>query len=67
MSIIHEKNQLFDNDFNCISTNIDDIIQFCNKLSSITHIQCCNSKGMLYEYLPEVYQSVVNCHEMQNM
>ena len=67
MNIITEKQNLFDEDFNCISNDTNKLIQFCDVLRSITGIQVCNHSGMRYEYLPEVYRSVVKANEMQSM
>ena len=64
MNIITERNTLFDNNFNCISDDISRIITFCDVLRSITGVQVCNCVGMMYEYLPQVYNSVVKLNEM---
>ena len=67
MNLITERNTLFDKDFNCKSKDVERIIKFCDNLRFKTGIQVCNCLGMRYEYLPQVYNSVVKLNEMQNM
>lgn len=64
MNIITERNILFDENFNCKSDDVNRIIEFCDILRSKTGIQVCNCLGMRYEYLPQVYNSVVKLIEM---
>jgi hypothetical protein len=64
MDIIAKKNQLFDENFNSITTDVEEIISFCDILRNKTGVQVCNCFGMMYEYLPQVYNSVVKLNEM---
>ena len=64
MDIVTKKNQLFDDDFNSKTDNVEEIISFCTTLRNITGIQVCNCLGMMYEYLPQVYNSVVKLNEV---
>lgn len=59
MTLQEEKELLFDENFNCITTDTEQIIHFCNRLKKITGIHTCNHLGMMYEYLPIVYRSAL--------
>lgn len=64
MDLQKERQELFDNQFKPKTQDIDRLKDFCKELSKITGIQVCNDKGMMYEYLPQVYQSAVKKSEM---
>ena len=64
MNIQNEKNKLFDENFNSKTDDVGAIITFCEILRAKTGIQVCNGLGMMYEYLPQVYNSVVKLNEM---
>lgn len=55
------RNKLFDEDFKLKSgsDNLTELLYFCAELKNITGIQVCTYNGLLYEYLPQVYNSVV--------
>lgn len=53
-------NNLFNVDGSVKTSDPQLIIDFCTLLSKITGVQCCNRYGNVYEYLPEVYESVLN-------
>jgi hypothetical protein len=55
-----ERNELFDDNFNYKSNDIDRIKNFCNFLKEKTGVQVCNIQGGIYEYLPQIYSSVIN-------
>ena len=61
--LLNEIKKLHDDIFNNNGTiktdDINKVIKFCGLLTSITGVQCCNKYGNIYEYLPEVYQSVI--------
>lgn len=54
-----EKSALFDDKFGHISTDINRVKDFCKMLREETGVQVCNNNGGTYEYLPQVYRSVV--------
>lgn len=54
-----KKSTLFDDSFNHKSDNADDVKDFCKALRDETGVQVCNNAGGTYEYLPQVYRSVV--------
>jgi hypothetical protein len=60
MTLQDARNTLFDEDFNCISNDLDLLLQFGDELKALTGIQVVNKYGMIYEYLPQVYNSAVN-------
>lgn len=62
-----QKEKLFDENFNCISNNLDELLAFCNILTEQSTILCCTKSGKMYEYLPQIYNSVVNSREMSNL
>ena len=64
MNIVSERNLLFDENFKYKSTDSIKMVRFCNELKRITGIQTCNCFGMMYEYLPEVYESALKHYEM---
>lgn len=59
MTIQEEKESIFDENFNCLTTDADKVIHFCERLKKITGIHTCNHLGMTYEYLPIVYRSAL--------
>lgn len=59
MSLIEKRNLLFDDEFNPLSENVADIVEFCQELTNITGIQCCTYYGAMFECVPAVYRSVV--------
>lgn len=59
MDLKEERNILFDENFNVKEKDKDRIVKFCRELTNITGVQVCTQFGQLYEYLPEVYKSVV--------
>jgi hypothetical protein len=59
MNIQEERDALFDEHFKPKSQNIERIKKFCQEISSITGVQVCNDKGMIYEYIAQVYQSAL--------
>ncbi len=59
MNIQEEREALFDDRFRPKSQDIERIKKFCQTISSITGVQVCNDKGMIYEYIPQVYQSAL--------
>jgi len=63
-SIEKERHELFDENFKLKSSDTERIKEFCKKISNITGVQVCNDKGMIYEYIPQVYQSAVKKSEM---
>lgn len=58
MTLKEERELLFDENFNCKSNDVEALVHFCDRLKKITGIQTCNNLGMMYEYLPEVYEGV---------
>ena len=64
--LIKDRALLFDEQFKPKVNDVEKIRDFCKRLSDITNIQVCTSNGYLYEYLPQVYNSVVKNkeHEM---
>lgn len=60
MNIQEEREALFDDRFKPRSQDIERIKNFCQTISKITGVQVCNDKGMIYEYIPQVYQSALN-------
>lgn len=64
MDIRVEREALFDDKFKPKSQDIERIKLFCKEISNITGVQVCNDKGMLYEYIPQVYKSAVKKIEM---
>lgn len=63
-SLVEERNELFDESFKPKIRDLDKILKFCKKLSDETGIQVCTNNGHLYEYLPQVYNSVVKKYEV---
>lgn len=59
MTLVEERECLFDENFKCKTDNYEDIIHFCKRLKEISGIQTCNHLGMMYEYLPEVYAGII--------
>jgi hypothetical protein len=55
-----ERNELFDENFNHKQNNLDKVLQFCQILRDETGVQVCNIAGGTYEYLPQIYRSVLN-------
>ena len=53
------RDKLFTENFKPKTSNIEEIVNFCKELSNITGIQVCTDDGLIYEYLPQVYKSVV--------
>lgn len=64
MNLKQERNELFDEQFRPKTQDIERLKVFCKEISHITGVQVCNEKGMMYEYLPQIYQSAVNKSEM---
>lgn len=54
-----ERNELFDEQFKHKSNNPERVKEFCQELRDVTGVQVCNNNGLTYEYLPQVYNSVV--------
>ncbi len=65
MDIREERQELFDEDFNHKSQNVERVKNFCKVLSDTTGVQVCNNSGMTYEYLPQVYNSVEKLKESE--
>ena len=65
MDIREERQELFDEDFNHKSQNVERVKNFCKVLSDTTGVQVCNNNGMTYEYLPQVYNSVEKLKESE--
>ena len=59
MNIKEERAAIFDDTFKPKIQDVERIRKFCQEISTITGVQVCNDKGMLYEYLPQVYQSAL--------
>ena len=59
MTLQEQRKVLFDENFKCISNDIDLLLDFSDKIKSLTGIQVANKCGMMYEYLPQVYNSAV--------
>lgn len=59
MDIQKEREELFDENFKLKSNDIERIRNFCQELSNLTNVQVCTNNGMLYEYLPQVYNSAL--------
>lgn len=59
MNIREEREVLFDENFRPKSQDVGRIKVFCKEISRITGVLVCNDKGMLYEYISQVYQSAV--------
>lgn len=59
MTLQEQRKVLFDENFKCISNDIDLLLDFSDKIKSLTGIQVANKYGMMYEYLPQVYNSAV--------
>lgn len=64
MDIKKEREELFDEDFNCKSNDVQRVYEFCEELKNITGILVGNKLGMMYEYLPKVYRGAVKQIEM---
>lgn len=60
----NERNELFDDSFKHKTDDVNRIREFCKGLSDVTGVQVCNNVGSTYEYLPQVYRSVVRNNEM---
>lgn len=56
----NEREDLFDESFDFQSEDVDRIKKFCRELCDETGVQVCNNNGMTYEYLPQVYRSVLS-------
>ena len=68
MNLQEEKNALFDEDFKCITEDKQALVDFCEELTNQSKILCCTKSGKMYEYVSNVYNSVVGQqNEMQNM
>lgn len=67
MNLVQRKDELFDENFNCKTSDIDAIVEFCAELTKITGIQCCTKQGAMYEWLPKVFNSVVKYNEKARM
>lgn len=65
--LLTEREVLFDEDFRLKSKDLNRIKKFCKMLCDETGIQVCNNNGSIYEYLPQVYNSVVKKYEMSDM
>lgn len=63
MNIKEEREEIFDADFKTKIQDIDRIKKFCQEISSITGVQVCTDKGMIYEYLPQAYKSALKTLE----
>ena len=59
MDIQKEREELFDENFKLKSNDVERIRNFCQELSNLTNVQVCTNNGMLYEYLPQVYNSAL--------
>lgn len=60
MDIVKEKEKLFDDDFNVRPEHSnEELLAFCNELTKKSTILCSTKSGKMYEYLPEIYKSVV--------
>lgn len=59
MTLQEQRNKLFDENFNCISTDLNLLLAFSDEVKARTGIQVANKYGMMYEYLPQVYNSAV--------
>lgn len=57
--LIQEREELFDENFNHKQNDINKVIKFCQFLRDITGVQVCTSAGSTYEYLPQIYRSVL--------
>lgn len=66
MNLVEEKERLFDDDFNCKTDNVDEVVNFCDELTKESKILCCTKSGKLYEHLPNVYISMVNLQKQKN-
>ncbi|MBQ8218197.1 MAG: hypothetical protein IJZ79_02735 [Bacilli bacterium] len=64
MDLVKERQELFDEKFRLKSSDAERVKEFCKEISKITGVQVCNDKGMIYEYIPQVYQSAVKKSEM---
>ena len=64
MNLVEEKEALFDDKFNCISTDMERMKRFCDELKTRSGIQVCNHSCMTYEYIRNVYNSVVKSNEV---
>lgn len=64
VDIKKERDELFDENFKCKSSDIDRVFQFCEELKNITGILVGNKYGMMYEYLPKVYKGALKTIEM---
>lgn len=62
--IANEKEELFDSDFRCINQDQERVVKFCDELTKKSSILCCTKSGKIYEYLPQIYNSVVKSSEM---
>lgn len=64
MDLIKERNELFDENFKCITNDVDRVFAFCEELKNITGILVGNQLGYMYEYLPRVYKGAIQELEM---
>lgn len=55
-----ERNELFDEEFRCKSNDIERVKNFCKYLREVSGVQVCNCQGSTFEYLPQIYRSVIN-------
>lgn len=59
-TLIKERKALFDNNFKHKTTDVTRVIDFCRFLKDVTGVQVCNIAGGTYEYLPQIYRSVLS-------
>ena len=59
LDLVKERNELFDDKFRIKSSDFNRIKLFCTEITHITGVQVFNEKGMIYEYLPKVYNSAL--------
>lgn len=64
MDIIQEKEKLFDDNFNLKPEySNEELLAFCNELTKKSTILCSTKSGKMYEYLPEIYKSVIKVND----
>lgn len=64
MDIKEERNELFDKNFKCKTTDQARLSAFCNELTEKSKILCGTKSGKLYEYLPKIYNGLVKKDEV---
>lgn len=57
--LINKRQEIFNEDWSLRIFDLNKILDFCNFLTNYTGIQCCTSKGYIFDHMPAVYDSVI--------